>query len=84
MKIQKEINQLEKITEILREKLDALQEKIDAREEKFCDRSEKWQESDKGVEFEEETERLSDMHLEIETEVENIEGAIATLRDLCE
>jgi len=84
MKLNSEISKLEKIVEGMREKLDALQEKIDLREEEFDERSEKWQESDKGVEFQEETERLSDLHLEIESEIENIESAIETLRDLSE
>ena len=84
MKINKEIDKIEGITQVLREKLETLQTKIDDREEKFGERSEKWQESDKGCEFQEETDRLSDLHIEIESEIENIEGALETLRELSE
>ena len=44
--------------------------KKDKREEVFSDRSDKWQESDKGMEYEEKTQQLEDLHFEIEKKME--------------
>jgi uncharacterized protein YukE len=84
MKAHKEIEQIEKILEKLKEKLDTIQTKIDEREETFGNRSDKWQESDKGIAFEEATTELQDLHLDIEDKIETIESALEELREITE
>ncbi len=84
MKIKREVDKILNIVEVLKEKLDSLQEKIDDRETKFDERSEKWQESEKGLEFSEETDRLTDLHLEIEGKIEDLVFNLDELLELAE
>ena len=84
MDFQKKIDKLEKAVIIFKEVLDDLDLKIEAREDKFNERSEKWQESEKGDEFNEETERMQDVRNDVESEIETIESAIESLRELSE
>lgn len=55
MKLHKKIHKILPVVEEMKAQLDNLREKIDKREEVFSDRSDKWQESDKGIEYEEKT-----------------------------
>lgn len=79
---QKDIEKIAGILDSWKEKLDTLQGRIDSREETFGNRSERWQESEKGMDFEQETERLQDLHLEVETKMEEIAGALEELQDI--
>lgn len=84
MKAHKEINKIENILSILAEKLEVLESKIASREENYNDRSEKWQEGKKGIEYEEETQRLDDLHSQIAEKIEIINCELEELRELTE
>ena len=62
MKAHKEIDKIESIVNILKERLEQVEVKIESRDNTFNDRSEKWQQSEKGVKFEEVTSELSGLH----------------------
>ena len=61
-----------------------LQEKIENRGAKFDERSEKWQESSAGDNYQEETERLQDLHLDVENNIEEIESALDNIIEITE
>lgn len=84
MKFQNKIDKLEKAVIIFKDVLEVMDFEIEKREDIFNDRSEKWQESEKGEEFNEETERLQDVRNDVESEIETIESCIETLRELSE
>ena len=79
--LNKEIAKIESALESMKAKLDVLQEKIDKREDSFMDKSEKWQESEKGIEFEEKTSLMLDQHCEIESLVDDIENALFSMQE---
>ncbi len=84
MKLHKKIHKILPVVEEMKAQLDNLREKIDKREEVFSDRSDKWQESVKGIEYEEKTQQLEDLHFEIEDKLETIENALNELLEITE
>ncbi len=84
MKLHKKINKCLQILADMLEQKDDLFETIEKREEIFNNRSEKWQESEKGIAYEEKTQELSDLHFEIEDRLETIETALHELLEITE
>ena len=82
MNLQKEIEKLRSVYDELIKKKYALECKIETRENTFNDRSEKWQESDKGIEYEEKTQELQDTFDNFDVELENLDSLINELNSL--
>lgn len=66
---------MKKIIYNLIKQLEALKDLIEQREEHFYDKSDKWQESEKGVEYEDKT-------LEMESKADELDALIEELKEL--
>ena len=81
MNFTKEIKSLKQIIESLQTKQDNLENKIKNREDVFEEKSEKWQESQKGLDFQEVTEMLDDQCSELAGIISDMEMHLGTLND---
>lgn len=79
--IQKHIVTITKSIGAVKAERDKLEARIEARNDKFNDASEKWQESEKCSDFENKTTELEDELLEIDTVIEDFEGALEALQE---
>jgi len=61
----------------LEKQLEKIEEKIDKREDTFWDRSDNWQESDKGVDFECQTNDLENIRDEIAALIDSAEDFVS-------
>lgn len=79
MNFTKEIKALKQLTESLQAKQDVLENMVAEREETFNDKSEKWQESQKGLDFQEKTKFLDDQCSELAGIISDLEMHLDTL-----
>lgn len=79
MNFTKEIKSLKQIIGSLQMKQDNLEDKVKNREGVFEEKSEKWQESQKGLDFQEVTEMLDDQCSELAEIISDMEECLSTL-----
>lgn len=79
MNLQNEITKLEKMIFALEQKHEKLSAKIDSRNEKFAERSEKWQESEKGTDYEVDTDLMQSDYNDIEEVIHSLQNSLEEL-----
>lgn len=70
----KATKRIEKLMEELSQVLPMLQDLADKRDDHYSDRSDNWQESDKGMEWEEDTDNLNATICSLEELIENLDN----------
>lgn len=79
MNLQNEVTKLEKMIFALEQKHEKLSAKIDSRNEKFAERSEKWQESEKGTDYEVDTDLMQSDYNDIEEVIHSLQNSLEEL-----
>ena len=84
MKIEKEVAELRKIYDKIKNKFEKENLKLEQRDQLYGERSEKWQESEKGIEYEHNSQILAGDLDNFEVDLDNLDNVITEISAMSE